>query len=203
MIEPTTAVPSAPATWRVTSFMAEATPDFSSGTAPMIDSVAGPGDPAEGQGGAEEPDSRAASTAMSGAQVSVIARFAAEAGEAGRDDARGAEARDEPDAGDGADDEAEGERHHRGAGLERRVAVRVLQELRDREDRAEEGEERDADRGRRDGEARVAEEGQVEQRVLRAQLPGDEQRGERGEAGEAAEDQRAQSSRASGASMTP
>ena len=78
---------------------------------------------------------------------------------------------------------------------ERRVAERVLQELRDREDRAEEAEERDADRGRRDGEARVAEEGQVEQRVLRAQLPGDEQRGERGEAGEAAEGLRGSASR--------
>ena len=40
--EPITAVPSAPATWRVTSFIAEATPDFSSGTAPMTESVAGP-----------------------------------------------------------------------------------------------------------------------------------------------------------------
>jgi hypothetical protein len=40
--EPITAVPSAPATWRVTSFIAEATPDFSSGTAPITEPVAGP-----------------------------------------------------------------------------------------------------------------------------------------------------------------
>src|SRR5919108_3504774 len=40
--EPTTAVPRAPATWRVTSFIADATPDFSSGTAPITELVAGP-----------------------------------------------------------------------------------------------------------------------------------------------------------------
>jgi hypothetical protein len=40
--EPITAVPSEPPTWRVTSFMAEATPDFSFGTAPMTEPVAGP-----------------------------------------------------------------------------------------------------------------------------------------------------------------
>jgi hypothetical protein len=39
--EPITAVPSAPPTWRVTSFIAEATPAFSSGTEPMTDSVDG------------------------------------------------------------------------------------------------------------------------------------------------------------------
>ena len=42
MSEPITAVPSAPPTWRVTSFIAEATPAFSSGTAPITASVAGP-----------------------------------------------------------------------------------------------------------------------------------------------------------------
>jgi hypothetical protein len=39
--EPMTAVPSAPATWRVTSFIAEATPAFSSGTALITEPVAG------------------------------------------------------------------------------------------------------------------------------------------------------------------
>ena len=36
------AVLSAPATCRVTSFIAEPTPDFASGTEPMTESVAGP-----------------------------------------------------------------------------------------------------------------------------------------------------------------
>lgn len=37
-----TAVPSEPPTCRVTSFIADATPDFSFGTAPITDAVAGP-----------------------------------------------------------------------------------------------------------------------------------------------------------------
>ena len=41
MIEPITATPSAPPTWRVTSLMAEPTPALLSGTAPMTESVAG------------------------------------------------------------------------------------------------------------------------------------------------------------------
>jgi hypothetical protein len=40
--EPITAVPSAPATSRVTSFIAEATPAFSSGTLDITEPVAGP-----------------------------------------------------------------------------------------------------------------------------------------------------------------
>src|SRR3954447_10626473 len=40
--DPMIAVPSEPPTWRVTSFIAEATPDFSGGTEPMTDSVDGP-----------------------------------------------------------------------------------------------------------------------------------------------------------------
>src|SRR3954453_21120930 len=40
--DPTTATPSAPATCRATSFIALATPAFSTGTAPMTESVAGP-----------------------------------------------------------------------------------------------------------------------------------------------------------------
>ena len=36
------AVPSAPPSWRVTSFIADATPAFSFGTAPMTELVAGP-----------------------------------------------------------------------------------------------------------------------------------------------------------------
>ena len=36
------AVPSEPPTWRVTSFIADATPAFSLGTAPMTEWVAGP-----------------------------------------------------------------------------------------------------------------------------------------------------------------
>ena len=41
MIEPMIATPKAPATWRTTSFIAEPTPAFASGTAPITASVAG------------------------------------------------------------------------------------------------------------------------------------------------------------------
>ena len=41
MMEPMTATPKAPATWRVTSFIAEAMPALASGTAPITESVDG------------------------------------------------------------------------------------------------------------------------------------------------------------------
>ncbi len=40
-MEPSTATPTAPPTWRVVSFMAEPTPALARGSEPMIESVAG------------------------------------------------------------------------------------------------------------------------------------------------------------------
>ena len=110
-----TAVPSAPATWRVTSFIAEATPAFSSGTAPMTESVAG----AMIQPIAErEPKNQSPSGQyrMSGVQDERSSeQQRRRADEAGEHDAVRAETGGELDARAGADHQAEGERDHRRA----------------------------------------------------------------------------------------
>src|ERR671920_653871 len=108
MIEPITATPSAPPTWRVTSLIAEPTPALASGTALMTESVAG-----------------AIAAPIDRARPKVTRASSA-----------------------GADHEAQRERQHRRARLQRAVAVRELQELREGEDRAHhrEEDERDAER---------------------------------------------------------
>ena len=62
----------------------------------------------------------------------------------------------------------------RSPACERRVAEHELQVLRGEEDEAEEREEHERDGEARGGEPRVAEEANVEHRVLDAPLPGDE-----------------------------
>ena len=65
-------------------------------------------------------------------------------------------------------------RQHAHAGTERAVAAHELHVLGDDEVGAEHREEHERDRGGRGGEARVAEEAQVEHRLLGVQLPHDE-----------------------------
>ena len=70
-----------------------------------------------------------------------------------------------------ADHQAERERQHRRARLQRAVAVRELQELREGEDRAHHREEHEPDAERGDGEARVGEEAQRQHRRRRRGAP--------------------------------
>jgi hypothetical protein len=98
---------------------------------------------------------------MSGVHASAVVP---EADEPGGDDPLGADELGGLGRARCAEHEAEGERHHRRARLERRVVLGELQELGHDEDRAEERERREADRQRADAEPRVAEQAEVEHR---------------------------------------
>ena len=178
MIEPITATPSAPPTWRVTSVIAEPTPALLSGTAPMTESVAG-AIAAPIESASPNVTSASSTGAMSGVHSRLVLSTAATPT---RPPAitRVRPTRPTSVVGrPGADHQAERQREHHRARLQRAVAERELQELREGEDRAHhrEEDERDADRG--DGEARVAEEPQRQHRRGDAALPRDERRAER------------------------
>ena len=194
------ATPSAPETIRATVFVAEATPDLAAGTAPTTASVAG----AMTQPIARvKPKNQAMSADALRARVPERRQPEHDA----RPDRPAATTRAVPSRCDGfarragADHQSERHRGHDRAGLDRAVAVRELQVLGQREDAAEQGEERHADRRRADAEAGVAEEAEVEHRLGDPTLPPDE-RGQQHDARRQRSDhRRRRSSPVSGASM--
>ena len=175
---PTTATPSAPPSSRVVSLTAEPMFARSGGSEPMIDSVAGA--PASPMPGAHEQRTR-----RRAGRSRVLVRDRRRDGQAGREqqhpggrDALGAEARDELRRERRADDHRARVGQHAHAGGRRRVAEHELQVLRRQEQEPEEREEQHHDRGAGGGEARVAEQADVEQRLRDAALP-DHERGQR------------------------
>ena len=108
--------------------------------------------------------------------------------EAAGDDELRAEASAQLGAERTADGEAGGDGERPDAGLERAEAVHALQVLGREEQDAEQAEEGEADRAAGGGEARVAEQTDVEHRGRGAQLPGGEQAEDRDGGGERADD---------------
>ena len=169
-IEPSSATPTAPPTWRVVSFIAEPTPAFARGNDPMIDSVAGATTWAM-------PNALNAVTVMTHhAAVSVwnVAMSTSDSDEdeqPGRDDGLVAEHAHPSRRHRGEDHQHDRLREEHRAGLDRRVAEHLLHVLREQEDGAEQREERQRDRAARGREARVLEEAHVEHRVRRCAAP--------------------------------
>ena len=177
-----TATPSVPPSRRVASLTAEPTPALSLGTTPMIASVAG---------ALVKPMPMPYSTIC--AAIVRVARGRrtrrdprVEAGDqqqAAGDDELGAEAHGElgPEHRRDTHRRRDGQQVH--AGRQRAVALDELEVLGHQEDEPEQREEGDGHRAARGGEARVAEQADVEHRLGRAPLPGDEateqHRGER------------------------
>ena len=172
---PSTATPSAPPACRVVSFMAEPTPAFSLGTEPMIDSVA------DGIAIDIPPDMHTSPRAMWTYEESAftVARMSSPHApptspkptrrfEPKRSTMRGATGANTMNM------IATGSKPD--PGLERVEAEDELEHLGDDEHRARDGEERHGHRDVGDGEARVAEEREVEHRLVAVHLPERERR---------------------------
>ena len=167
---PSTATPSAPPACRVVSFMAEPTPAFSFGTEPMIDSVA------DGIAIDIPPDMHTRPRAMwtyeeSARTVARISSPHAPPTSPKPDEALRAEALDDARRDRCEHHEHDRDRQQPDPGLERVEAEDELQHLGHDEHRARDGEEGHGHRDVGHGEARVAEEREVEHRLVAVHLP--------------------------------
>ena len=173
MADPMMATPRAPATMRVTSFMADATPALASGTAPMTASV---------EGAMVLPRPKASTKivvpttqyAVSGCQSVIVANTTVYQQQAQRHHFVGTQLCDQAMAIARTNHNSQCQRHHPQAGLQWRVALDELQILCEPKNHTEHSEKSDRDCSRSRGESRVLEEREVEHRVLRLDFPSDE-----------------------------
>ena len=142
MTEPITATPKAPATCRVTSFIAEAMPALASGTAPITESV-------DGAITLPMPNARRKKVRPTIPVVGIrlpegdADEYSSQGCEAQRHHLVGTQPSDQTMADARSRRNSQGYRHHPQSGLERCVSLDELQVLRHSEHHAEQGEEPD------------------------------------------------------------